>query len=172
MSAASRGSGPFDVVRLLEALAAVRYIVVGGVAATLHGSPRLTMDLDIVPDAEATNISRLAAALVSIEAMVREPGGRRLIVDGQMLAATAHASRGGQLRLRTHHGPLDILWRLHDGRGYAELAPDSVVMSDAERTMRVVTLDALIAIKCAAGRARDRLDVDILSRIRDRRGGQ
>jgi hypothetical protein len=36
MSTRSRGSGPFDLIQLLDALAGVQYIVVGGVADTLH----------------------------------------------------------------------------------------------------------------------------------------
>ena len=50
MPTRSRGSGPFDLTRLLDELAGVDCIVVGGVAGTLHGSPRPTLDLDIVPD--------------------------------------------------------------------------------------------------------------------------
>jgi hypothetical protein len=77
MSAPSRDSGAFDVVLLLDALATVDYIVVGGVAATLHGSPRLTMDLDIVPDPSPANVDRLATALEPLDASIREPGRRK-----------------------------------------------------------------------------------------------
>jgi hypothetical protein len=61
----SKASEPFDLLRIFDALAGVNYIVVGGVAATLHGAPRLTFDLDIVPDPSPANIERLAAALSS-----------------------------------------------------------------------------------------------------------
>jgi hypothetical protein len=168
MSPPSGASGAFDVVRLLDALADVHYVVVGGVAAALHGSPRLTMDLDIVPDPAVDNVDRLADALAGLAATIREPGGRRLPVDGALLHDSARAPRGGQLRLRTRYGPLDLLWRLHDGRGYAEIAPHTVVLSDAERAVRVVDVDTLIDIKRGAGRVRDRDDVAILERIRDR----
>lgn len=168
MSTRSRGSGPFDLIRLLDGLASVSYIVIGGVAGTLHGSPRLTLDLDIVPDPAEPNVRRLAAALGGLGATVRDPGRRRLAATLDLLLETARAAAGGQLRLRTDAGPLDLLWRLHDGRGYAELLPLSMEVSDDERRLFVLGIDALIEVKRAAGRARDREDVAYLTRIRAR----
>ena len=161
----SRGSGPFDLTRLLDGLKGVDYVVVGGVAGTLHGSPRLTFDLDIVPDTSERNVERLAVALERLAATVREPGTRHLAVTKQLLRDSAKAAAGGQLRLRTRFGPLDVLWRLHDGRGYRELRSCSVILSDAERRVRVVDIEALIEIKSAAGRPRDREDVEYLKLI-------
>ena len=71
----SRSSAQFDLIALLDALAAehVEYIVVGGVAATLHGSPRMTFDLDIVPEASKVNAERLARALGRIRATFAIP---------------------------------------------------------------------------------------------------
>lgn len=168
MPTRSRGSAPFDLIRLLDGLSAVDFIVVGGVAGTLHGSPRLTLDLDIVPDGSDRNVHRMETALTELNAVVRDPGGRTIPVTSDLLRETARATPGGQLRLRTSAGPVDLLWRLHDGRGFAELLPQSVLVSDGERTLRVVTLDALIDIKRAADRPRDREDVAYLTRIRDR----
>ena len=63
-------------------------------------------------------------------------------------------SGAGQALLTTRLGPLDVLRRLHDGRGYAELLPGSVEMHDETRTIRVLSLADLIAIEKArrAGR--------------------
>lgn len=41
----------------------VRYIVIGGIAAILHGVPRMTFDLDILIDASSDNAERLLSAL-------------------------------------------------------------------------------------------------------------
>jgi hypothetical protein len=81
MSTHSRGSDRFDLPLLLDALAGVDYIIVGGVAGTLHGSPRVTFDLDIVPDRAETNVERLDVALTRLGARIREPGQRRLTVS-------------------------------------------------------------------------------------------
>ncbi|MFI5396209.1 MAG: hypothetical protein ACHQ9S_11820 [Candidatus Binatia bacterium] len=161
----SKASKPFDLLRIFDALAGVNYIVVGGVAATLHGAPRLTFDLDIVPDPSPANIERLAAALQRLEAYVREPGDRHIPASRQLLMESAHAAAPGQLRLRTQYGPVDILWRLHEGRGYRELESDSVVLSDTERQIRVLGIETLIAVKEAAGRPRDRQDSEYLQLI-------
>jgi hypothetical protein len=168
MPTPSRDSGPFDLIRLLDALSTVDYIIVGGVAAALHGSPRLTFDLDIVPEPSDANIGRLAEALDRLDAQVRDPN-RSLRVTKQLLADTAASSVGGQLRLRTSWGPLDILWRLHDGRGYAELRPLTEVLSDEERRVCVLAIASLIEIKGAAARPTDLEDISYLELILQRR---
>jgi len=64
------------------------------------------------------------------------------------------------------------LWRLHDGRGYADLLESSIVVSDDERQARVIGLEDLIGVKERAGRPRDRVDVRYLRRVRvSGRGG-
>ena len=68
----------------------------------------------------------------------------------------------GQLNLSTRLGPLDVLCRLHDGRGYEELLEHSTTVSDGDLTVRVLDLPTLIEVKAAAGRAKDRLTVPIL----------
>jgi hypothetical protein len=49
---------------LLTALAAsnVEFVIIGGLAATLHGSARVTYDLDIVYNRTPENLSRIVAA--------------------------------------------------------------------------------------------------------------
>lgn len=52
----------FDPVRILQTLAEhdVRFVVVGGIAATLHGSPLATRDIDIAVEQSADNLDHLA----------------------------------------------------------------------------------------------------------------
>jgi hypothetical protein len=52
----------------------VRYVLIGGVAATLHGSPLRTGDTDICPDASPDNLEKLAAALRALKARIRTEG--------------------------------------------------------------------------------------------------
>ena len=66
-------------------------------------------------------------------------------------------------------GPLDVLGRLHDGRGYEELLPKSELVGDRRRSVRVVDLPTLIAIKGATGRRRDRIVLPILRALLKRR---
>ncbi len=162
----SSDSVGFDLLKLFDSLASVEFIVVGGVASTLHGGPRLSMDLDIVPEATDANVAKLAEALAPPEAQVREPGNRHPPVDLRLLQDTARSKRAGQLKTRTKFGPLDILWYLHDGRGFRELFDNTVTLTDDERTLRVLAIETLIEVKRRAGRPQDLTDVRYLEQIR------
>jgi hypothetical protein len=63
----------FDPRRICAALtdAGVRFVVIGGFAAAVHGSPLPTTDVDIVPAREDENLERLARALRTLNAKVR-----------------------------------------------------------------------------------------------------
>ena len=52
---------------------AVRYVLIGGLAAVLHGSPLTTVDVDICPERGPDNLTRLAAALDELDAKIRTP---------------------------------------------------------------------------------------------------
>lgn len=147
-----------DLGALVNALLAseVEFIIVGGAAAVLHGALAMTQDLDIVHRMTTENIHRLLDLLERLDAVVREPGTRRLKPNA------AHLMSGGQLNLLTSLGPLDLLGRLHDGRDYEALLAHSELLSDQQRQLRVVDLPTLIAIKTAAGRAKDRIVLPLL----------
>jgi len=167
----SRDFAAFDPLTLLTALHEVEYLVVGGFAAVLYGAPTVTGDLDIMPRPDDENIHLLATVLVALNTEVREPrsSGRHLPVDADLLRQTAQTARHGcQLRTRTSAGPLDILWRLHDGRGYADLDGGSVVLEEDELRVRAIGLDDLIAVKTAVDRPQDRAALPYLHEIRRR----
>ncbi len=162
----------FDPLTILTALRDVEYLVVGGFAAVLYGAPTVTGDLDIMPADDEGNIRLLATVLATLHTVVREPRstGRRLEVTGDLLTQTAaSATFGGQLRTRTAAGPLDILWRLHDGRGYRDLVSRSCLLTEDELRVRVMGLDDLIDVKAALGRPQDRAALPYLQEIRHRK---
>ena len=168
----SRNFVAFDPLTILSKLRDVEYMVVGGFAAVLYGAPTITGDLDIMPRADADNIALLAELLATLHTVVREPrsSGRRLALTADLLKQTAEAaSFGGQLRTRTTAGPLDILWRLHDGRGYSDLVSQSCLLSEDELRVRVIGLDDLIDVKTAIDRPQDRAALPYLHEIRRRK---
>ena len=65
-------SADFDPERMLSSLAAegVQFVLIGGMAAILHGDVGVTVDLDVVPDREAANLERLARALRTLGARI------------------------------------------------------------------------------------------------------
>lgn len=155
-----------DLEALLRALvdAGIAFVVVGGAAAVIHGAPTSTQDLDIVPRQSTGDIERLRVVLEQLEARFRP------ILPGRDLAPTvAHLAGTGQLNLTTRFGPLDILCRLHDSRGYDDLVAHSREIVDGDLRVRVIDLDTLIAIKESTGRAKDEIIVSLLRALRDGR---
>src|SRR5437867_3252007 len=109
---------PEEILKLLEAHA-VRYVVIGGFAGIIHGSPNGTSDVDITPDDGRDNLRRLSDALDELEANVRtagEPTGVPFPHDGPLLGAVR------MWNLTTKFGDLDISFDPSGTRGYDDLA--------------------------------------------------
>ncbi|HEV2249864.1 MAG TPA: hypothetical protein VGT60_05095 [Candidatus Limnocylindria bacterium] len=144
----------------------VRFVVIGGIAAALHGSTSLTADLDIVYDREGDNIERLATALAALGAF------RRDLPDGVIAPIDALAIRKGMnLLLTTRHGDLDCIGETPSGRfTYPDIAPTAErVPVRAGLEVDVVSLNELIRMKRAAGRTKDRVELETLTALRDER---
>ena len=78
-----------DYPGVLRALteARVEFIIVGGAAATAHGSARLTQDLDVVYARDEGNLARLAGCLAPHEPYLRgAPKGLPFELDARTLA--------------------------------------------------------------------------------------
>lgn len=72
---------PLDIGELIAVLARhdVDYVVIGGVAAQVHGHRRTTKDLDLTPDPDPENLRRLSAALAELEARPVDGGAETLL---------------------------------------------------------------------------------------------
>lgn len=141
-----------DLEQLLPVLskAGVEFIIVGGVAAIIHGSARLTQDLDIVYQRTPDNIARLATALKPFAPYLRGvPPGLPFRWDSETI------QRGLNFTLVTSAGPLDILGEIA-GRGtYETLLPHSRKLSVFGIDCYCLGLDRLIQAKRDAGRPKD-----------------
>lgn len=136
-------------VRVLSG-AGVRYIIVGGVAAGVHGALRTTLDLDVVYARDTDNIARLVAALAPYEPYLRgAPGGLPFVFDAPTVA------RGLNFTLDTSLGALDLLGEVSGGGAYPDLDPLAEDVELEGFTCRVVSLPTLIRLKRAAGRPKD-----------------
>ena len=131
----------------------VKFVVIGGVAATVHGSARITDDLDVCYDPAPDNTAKLVRLLNDWHARLhlpREPEARLPFVIDQRTFRDAPA-----LTLITDHGRLDLLAHVTGIGDYAAcLAVSEETEVDSVR-LRVLTLAALIKAKRAAGRTRD-----------------
>lgn len=123
----------------------------------IQGAPITTNDLDIVHRRTADNVARLLDVLLKLDATMRyDLANRGLRPTAEMLAGT------GQINLSTSLGPIDPLCELEAGQGYEELLPHSQLILDEGRTLRVLDLPTLIAVKAKVGRPKDRMILPIL----------
>lgn len=137
-------------------------MLIGGLAAALHGSPTVTVDIDICYEREPANLGRLAAALSEVHARLRgAPDELPFRLDARSLA------NGDHFTFETDDGPVDVLATPSGTQGYAELAANAEQMDAFDQTFLVAALDDLIRMKRAAGRPKDRVELEILGALRD-----
>jgi hypothetical protein len=151
---------------LIEALAVFRvdYLVIGGVALVLHGSARVTRDLDICYAREEKNFEALAGALAPYHAVLRgAPRDLPFRLDARTLRA------GLNFTLSTDLGDIDLLGEVTGVGGYRELIGDAEWMELYGHRVAVMGLASLERAKRAAGRLRDLADLAEIVEIRKRR---
>lgn len=143
----------------------VEYIVVGGVAAVIHGAPTTTFDLDTLVRLNQVNAERLARALSQLEARFRE---HREVIRPTIEDILA----GGHLLLMTRAGPLDVLGFIGEKQRYEDLFSASSEIGMSVGSLRVLDLEALIAEKKRMGRAKDNAAVELLEEVLRHRSRQ
>lgn len=157
----------FDPLGALRTLIAykVDFILIGGLAARLHGSPTVTNDLDLCHDQAGPNLKRIASALAEMETRLRLPDPAEVVttqIDERLLAAT------GSLTLATDFGALDLLARPAGTDGYSDLIRSAVTLKlGRELSVRVASVGDLIRMKRASGRPKDLIEVEILTALQD-----
>jgi len=141
-----------DFARLLAALVGgkVQFVIIGGIAATAHGSAHTTVDLDIVYGRDPENIERLAAALASLNPYLRgAPPGLPFRFDAETI------TRGLNFTLTTSAGDIDALGEATGGGTYEALLPRTERRTVFGLECLFVDLETLIRLKRAAGRPKD-----------------
>jgi hypothetical protein len=143
----------------------VRFVIIGGVAMTLRGSTRTTIDVDVCYAREPEDLRRLAAALAPLHPRLRgAPEGLPFLWDERTLKS------GLNFTLTTDLGDIDLLGEVP---GLGLFAAVDAAASDLDvggRMLRVLDLDGLERSKRAAGRVKDLMDLAELASIRARRG--
>ncbi|HLE68389.1 MAG TPA: nucleotidyltransferase [Vicinamibacteria bacterium] len=140
----------FEALLRLLARARVEFIIVGGAAATVHGSSRLTQDLDIVYRRSTENLHQLAEALSPYHPYLRgAPVGLPFRLDAETL------QRGLNFTLVTDLGDLDLLGEIAGGGNFEALLGHAQPVEVYGAQCYVLGLERLIEVKRAAGRPKD-----------------
>lgn len=152
---------PLDPERLVKTLAKhrVRYVLIGAVAARLHGFPRMTADADITPARDPANLERLAAALQELDARIFTdslPEGLAFDVSAQTI------ERADIWNLVTAAGRLDVVFKPSGTTGYDDIAATAVTFNVFGCKLRVARLEDILRSKEAADRPQDRQDAIVI----------
>ena len=155
---------PAQICRILNE-EGVDYVILGGFAAVILGSPLPTEDIDVLPSRESTNLERLARALRRMRAQIRTSGDPvSAPLDAQFLSQMPH-----MLNLVTDFGILDLAFTPAGPHiGYAEwnLGATTIEIAD-QLSVRVASLDDIIESKRAANRTKDLRALPYLESLRD-----
>jgi hypothetical protein len=142
----------------------VRYVLIGGLAAVLHGSPLPTLDVDICPSPEKPNLERLAAALQEMDARLRTPDtpeGVRFPCEAGFLGNVQ------LLNLVTRFGDLDLAFRPSGTEGFSDLSRGAVAVNVRGLTVAVAALEDVIRSKEAANRPKDQRTLPVLRQLQE-----
>lgn len=158
----------FEPERMLQVLVdhGVDFVVIGGYAAVLHGSPTYTGDADVCPDRAFPNLERLGAALVELDARIRTDAvseGLPFARDAVFLERMTTA-----VNLTTRFGDFDLAFTpAAFPNGYPDLLPHAVDFELDGLRVKVASLADIIASKEAADRPKDHATLPVLKALQD-----
>ncbi len=144
----------------------VDFVIIGGVAVVMQAMPRFTKDLDICYSTAQDNLDALGGVLVGLTARLRGiPEVVPFVPDGRTLRQTQI------LCLTTPAGDIDLLVDPEGSPGYDALRERASVMELSGRSVRIASIEDMLAMKRAAGRPQDLADVESLEVARERGTG-
>ncbi|HSD72052.1 MAG TPA: hypothetical protein VLE54_04645 [Thermoanaerobaculia bacterium] len=156
----------FDPIGVLKILQhhRVRYVVIGGFAGRFWGSNSITNDLDICYARDKKNFLALASALRDLGARLRgAPPDVPFLLDAKTIEA------GDHFTFETNLGDLDCLGTPLASGGYPDLIQGATIMDIDGVDVPVAALEDLMRLKRAAGRPKDRAELEILAALQEER---
>jgi predicted nucleotidyltransferase len=163
------GSPEIPLVQIARILLAhgVEFLVIGGQAEWLMGSPRLTFDVDLCYKRSADNLERLAKALREIKPTLRgAPPDLPFIIDARSLAL------GSNFTFKTPFGDFDLLGSVEPIGGYEQLLAHAESYPLEEMQLKCISLDHLIRVKDFINRPKDQQSLMQLAAIKQNRESQ
>ena len=148
----------------------VDFVIVGGVAASLHGGSRVTFDLDIVPSLTPESWQATVDLLWSLEARPRIPEAVERIRDVEQVRRWRREKGMQALSFRSPDGRTEVDLLVGESDRFDALRERAVSVTVDRRTFFVASIDDLVAMKERAGRPQDILDIAELRNIQKRLG--
>lgn len=143
--------------------------MIGGLAVAAHGYVRATKDLDFVPNPDRGNLGRLFGVLLGLDARPVETDEFRA-AELPVPFTPEGLAQGGNWALRTRHGRVDVMQWVPGFDGYEQLRTNALHADVAEvGPVLFAGYEDLVAMKRAAGRAADLLDIERLEEARGER---
>lgn len=148
--------------------AGAEFVIVGGVAAALHGGSRVTFDLDVVPSLQFEPWQRSVDFLWSLGARPRIPEPLERLRDVDLVRQWREEKGMLALNFRTTDGRTEVDLLVSESDRFEELHNRAVAVPLQGRILRVASIDDLIEMKQRAARPQDLLDVAELQNIKSR----
>lgn len=148
----------------------VDFVIVGGVAAALHGSSRVTFDLDVVPSLAPDSWRAIVDLLWTLGARPRIPEPLERIRDVEQVRRWQQEKGMLALNFRTPDGSTEVDLLISESDRISDLRQRAVKIVIEGRSFFVASIDDLIAMKQQAGRPQDLLDIAQLQDIKKRLG--
>lgn len=145
----------------------VQYLLIGGLAVSLHGVERATMDIDITVAMQPNNLDKLIACAESLDLKPVLPVPLSSLKNIELLKQWHQEKNLLAFALRTEEiagVTLDIL--LFPPIDFSKMQQNVAQFDIGNVVVNVVSIDDLIALKRAAGRAIDLSDIDHLTKIK------
>ncbi len=133
----------------------VEFILVGGLAAIIQGSPITTLDVDIVHDRSVNNISKLYDFLKSVNAIYRRPDDKIIEPQKDELSGMGHTL------LSTNLGKLDILAFIEEHKTYEDLCNHTIEIDFRGHALRVLDIKTLVEMKRNSNNPKDKQRLSI-----------
>ena len=158
---------PQNFLALLQLLAddVAEFIIVGGVAAFLHGGKRVTYDIDIVPSLDSQTWPSLIDTIWDAGGRPRIPETREAIKDIDNVKRWMNEKGMMALTFKSPNGVIEIDLLVKESHRFEELFTRAKSIRLDDRTYHVVSINDLIEMKRQAGRPQDLLDITELEVI-------
>jgi len=145
----------------------VDYLLIGGLAVSLHGVERSTMDVDITVAMTPDNLENLIETARELNLTPALPVPLESLADLELLRLwhkernlQAFALRSPELTGVT----VDVL--LFPPVEFSGMSEHAAVIDISDTPIRIASIDDLIALKQAVGRPIDMTDIEHLQRIK------